>query len=197
MRQDSTVQTVKWWEASGAATFNGACARPPRKRCMTHATTSLETRLWLLADTGRSRGICLESSHNQWLRSEAASSQNRYSRTGGRRTSQGIAYTNAAPRSDRPCTSEHARARARTRVLAYRAANGPSLLTKQAQHSTDQYYPQSSNYIIVAVMRCVNLNGTWISFANLLGYWGFVSILFIVGNRRGREMIRELKNCIN
>lgn len=43
-----------------------------------------------------------------------------------------------SPRTNQPCRG--ARAGAGT-IVAYRGSNGPSLLTKQAQHSTSQYYP--------------------------------------------------------
>lgn len=44
---------------------------------------------------------------------------------------------------------EHARVRAL--VVAYRGSNGPLLLTKQAQHSTNQYYP----------LMFAQFNGCW------------------------------------
>lgn len=82
-------------------------------------------------------------------RSVTAWRQDRNVGTGGRRTSQGIAYTDTAHEQSLLGST---RGRGHKRAVAYRGANGPSLLTKQAQHSTDQYYPQCSHCLVIAVV---------------------------------------------
>lgn len=139
--QNST-DTVKWWEASGAATFNGACARPPRKRCMTHATTWPETPLLSLDRHVSPPLILYPAEGRRWRHGIRSSALCRCrDRIGIRRLAADRRHKGSRTPTPRTVKPWRELARAPARIVAYRGSNGPLLLTKQAQHSTGQYYP--------------------------------------------------------
>lgn len=154
MRQDSTVQTQWSNEKRRAQPHSTVRARGRRASDVWPMLlrAPMSTRAPIICKTitralprsiGQTRTREIERS-----RSTVTRSQNGYAGTGGRRTSQGIAYTDTAREST---LSGWTRGRGHKRAVAYRGANGPSLLTKQAQHSTNQYYPQCLHCLMVAM----------------------------------------------
>lgn len=150
MRQDSTVQTQ--WSDEKLRAQPHLTVRARGRRASDVWPMLLRARAYNLAPTPRP-GPAAPRRHGPAApgaaRRQAAARQAAVGRHKGSRTPT-RARTNPAGSS---------RGRGHERAVAYRGANGPLLLTKQAQHSTDQYYPQCSHCLMISVVYWGNRTG--------------------------------------
>lgn len=151
MRQDRTVQTQWSDEKLRAQPHSTVRARGRRASdVMTHATTWPETPLLSLDRHVAPPLILYPAAGKSWRHRIRNSILCRCGdRIGIRRLAADRRHKGSRTPTPRTVKPWRELARAPARIVAYRGSNGPLLLTKQAQHSTGQYYP------FVCIFQCL------------------------------------------